>query len=172
MYYVIDNGEVREAVIARMNEDIPSFGYITLDELKDNYDELGLPYETVIECASSSLRHRTSMDTYDEVSFGIVSMLDMKNIKGRRDRIGFYIKRGMFILVRIEDEDDSVGQVPQRCCVSCINLGSFFQKRLRSMRKMLHLRRLYARLWSSFLMAVQKRLRRLRSVQHCLRHVL
>ena len=59
MYYVIDNGEVREAVIARMNEDIPSFGYITLDELKDNYDELGLPYETVIECASSSLRHRT-----------------------------------------------------------------------------------------------------------------
>lgn len=49
MYYVIDNGEVREAVIARMNEDIPSFGYITLDELKDNYDELGLPYETVIE---------------------------------------------------------------------------------------------------------------------------
>lgn len=158
MYYVIDNGEVREAVIARMNEDIPSFGYITLDELKDNYDELGLPYETVIECASSSLRHRTSMDTYDEVSFGIVSMLDMKNIKGRRDRIGFYIKRGMFILVRIEDEDDSVGQL--------------FQKRLRSMRKMLHLRRLYARLWSSFLMAVQKRLRRLRSVQHCLRHVL
>lgn len=111
MYYVIDNGEVREAVIARMNEDIPSFGYITLDELKDNYDELGLPYETVIECASSSLRHRTSMDTYDEVSFGIVSMLDMKNIKGRRDRIGFYIKRGMFILVRIEDEDDSVGQL-------------------------------------------------------------
>lgn len=158
MYYVIDNGEVREAVISRMNEDIPSFGYITLDELKDNYDELGLPYETVIECASSSLRHRTSMDTYDEVSFGIVSMLDMKNIKGRRDRIGFYIKRGMFILVRIEDEDDSVGQL--------------FQKRLRSMRKMLHLRRLYARLWSSFLMAVQKRLRRLRSVQHCLRHVL
>ena len=38
MYYVIDNGEVREAVIARMNEDIPSFGYITLDELNDNYD--------------------------------------------------------------------------------------------------------------------------------------
>ncbi|MDO4292396.1 MAG: CorA family divalent cation transporter [Eubacteriales bacterium] len=114
MYYLIENGEVVETDRARMLDDCPGFGYLTLQELQKYYRELGLPEGTVRECTGIQTRLRTSVDTYDDVSFGIINMLDLKDVLGARDRIGIYIKRNLFLLVKIVDEDDSVAALFRR----------------------------------------------------------
>lgn len=109
MYYVIENGEVKRTDREKLRTNCPGFGYLSLEELEDCREELGLPESTVRECAGRQAHPSTGLDTYDEVSFGIVNMLDLQDVRSQRDRIGFYIKRNLFLLIKIADEDDSVG---------------------------------------------------------------
>ncbi len=116
MYFVIKDGEVKKTDQLLPGNGAAAVGYLTLKELGENYERLGLPEGTVRECEGRQTRLRTSIDTYDEVSFGIVSMLDLKDVRGLRDRIGFYIKKDLFLLVKIRDEDGSVEQLFARAC--------------------------------------------------------
>lgn len=61
MYYVIENGEVKRTDRERMRTNCPGFGYLSLQELEDCREELGLPASTVRECAGRSLHRRLAV---------------------------------------------------------------------------------------------------------------
>ena len=86
-------------------------GYLTLDELKSCYQELGLSEVAVKDCMTDFTHFRTSMDVYDEFSFGMINIVDILNLSTRRNRIGFFIKKNLFVVVKIIDKEDSIRQM-------------------------------------------------------------
>lgn len=82
-------------------------GIITIDELKINNHIFNFSEYAIMECENGSERFRSSIDVYDEYSFGIINIVNVENVWGDRDRIGFFIKKNLFLLVDVIDIDKS-----------------------------------------------------------------
>ena len=111
MFYSIHNKEIREISLEQLDFHDICMGYLTLDELKSCYQELGLSEVAVKDCMTDFTHFRTSMDVYDEFSFGMINIVDILNLSTRRNRIGFFIKKNLFVVVKIIDKEDSIRQM-------------------------------------------------------------
>ena len=111
MFYSIHNKEIREIGLEQLDFHDICVGYLTLDELKSCYQELGLSEVAVKDCMTDFTHFRTSMDVYDEFSFGMINIVDILNLSTRRNRIGFFIKKNLFVVVKIIDKEDSIRQM-------------------------------------------------------------
>ena len=111
MFYSIHNKEIREISLEQLDFHDICVGYLTLDELKSCYQELGLSEVAVKDCMTDFTHFRTSMDVYDEFSFGMINIVDILNLSTRRNRIGFFIKKNLFVVVKIIDKEDSIRQM-------------------------------------------------------------
>ena len=111
MFYSIHNKEIREISLEQLDFHDICVGYLTLDELKSCYQDLGLSEVAVKDCMTDFTHFRTSMDVYDEFSFGMINIVDILNLSTRRNRIGFFIKKNLFVVVKIIDKEDSIRQM-------------------------------------------------------------
>ena len=111
MFYSIHNKEIREISLEQLDFHDICVGYLTLDELKSCYQELGLSEVAVKDCMTDFTHFRTRMDVYDEFSFGMINIVDILNLSTRRNRIGFFIKKNLFVVVKIIDKEDSIRQM-------------------------------------------------------------
>ena len=111
MFYSIHNKEIREISLEQLDFHDICVGYLTLDELKSCYQELGLSEVAVKDCMTDFTHFRTSMDVYDEFSFGMINIVDILNLSTRRNRIGFFIMKNLFVVVKIIDKEDSIRQM-------------------------------------------------------------
>lgn len=111
MFYSIHNREIQEISLERLDSHDICVGYLTLEELRKSYKQLGLVEVAVKDCMTDFTHFRTSIDVYDEFSFGMINIVDILNLSSKRNRIGFFIKKNLFILVKIIDRDDSIRQM-------------------------------------------------------------
>ena len=111
MFYSIHNKEIREISLEQLDFHDICVGYLTLDELKSCYQDLGLSEVAVKDCMTDFTHFRTSMDVYDEFSFGMINIVDILNLSTRRNRIGFFIKKNLFVVVKIIDKENSIRQM-------------------------------------------------------------
>ncbi len=111
MFYSIHDREIQEIGLNQLDAHDICVGYLTLDELKNCYQELGLSEVAVKDCMTDFTHFRTSMDVYDEFSFGMINIVDILNLSTRRNRIGFFIKKNLFVVVKIIDKEDSIRQM-------------------------------------------------------------
>lgn len=107
MFYILKENEIRRAQIEEINSDVIHIGYLTMQELEEDYDKLGIKINIIQECMADQTHFRTSVDTYDEFSFGLINIVNVRNVHEPRDKIAFIIKKNQFIVVKIVDEDDS-----------------------------------------------------------------
>ena len=111
MFFSIHNKEIREITLEQLDFHDICVGYLTLDELKNCYGDLGLSEVAVKDCMTDFTHFRTSIDVYDEFSFGMINIVDILNLSTRRNRIGFFIKKNLFVVVKIIDKEDSIRQM-------------------------------------------------------------
>lgn len=90
-----------------MKEDILTLGIISLEELEQCYDDFGFSYHTVLQCKNDAQHVHGNLETYHDYLFGIILGLNERQIIKIQDRIGLYIKKNLFLIVIIEDKDDS-----------------------------------------------------------------
>lgn len=107
MFYVLDKKELKEVNIEDLSEDDMSIGYLTMDELEVNCGHLGLCENIIQDCMADQTHFRTSVDVYDDFSFGIINIVNVMNVKEAKDRVAFILKKNQFVLVKLIDEDDS-----------------------------------------------------------------
>ncbi|SHI80245.1 magnesium transporter CorA family protein [Parasporobacterium paucivorans] len=92
-----------------INENIITAGVITLAELESEFVKFGFSEATVIQCKKNERRIHGTIDVYDDYHFGIINGIDARNYLNLQDKIALYIKKNLFIVVIIKDEDESVG---------------------------------------------------------------
>ncbi|NBK91461.1 magnesium transporter [bacterium 1XD21-13] len=111
MFYSIHEKEIREVSLEQIDSHDICVGYLTLEELRKCYEQLGLSEVAVKDCMTDFTHFRTSIDVYDEFSFGMINIVDILNLSSKRNRIGFFIKKNLFIIIKIIDKNDSIRQM-------------------------------------------------------------
>ncbi|MHB1153968.1 MAG: magnesium transporter CorA family protein [Eubacteriales bacterium] len=105
------NGKMKQIQLSDIDASHITVGLITLAEL-DKYNYIfGFLESTIAECQNKTSGFRGSIDDYEDYSFGILHIIDIGNIFGEQDRIGFYVKKNLFLLVDAEDRDDSTAAI-------------------------------------------------------------
>jgi magnesium transporter len=107
MFYVLDDNETKKVEIEALSNEVISVGYLTMEELETNMDILGIKKNIIQDCMNDQTHFRTSIDTYDDFSFGIINIVNVMNVHEPKDRMAFIVKKNQFILVKLIDEDDS-----------------------------------------------------------------
>lgn len=90
------------------NLDILTFGLLTLDELEECYEGFQLSILTVMECKNDTHSIHGAIEVYDDYLFGIITGVEKRRLIRLEDRIGIYIKQNLFLIVLIEDQDNSM----------------------------------------------------------------
>lgn len=128
MYYQIQD-EIKEVKINDYNPDILTIGIITLEELEKCYSQFGFSYLTVAECRNDSQHLHGTLNTYYDYMFGIILDINAHQMIRVQDRLGIFIKNNFFLIVLIEDKDDST-RVKIRELLKHLNLTKLTQERL------------------------------------------
>ena len=111
MFYSIHEKEIKEVTLEQIDSHDICVGYLTLEELRKCYEHLGLSEVAVKDCMTDFTHFRTSIDVYDEFSFGMINIVDILNLSSKRNRIGFFIKKNLFIIIKILDRGDNIRQM-------------------------------------------------------------
>lgn len=106
MFYQLENN-ILPIKVDSIHPNKITVGIISLEELEKNYTQFSFSDSTVMECKEDSQQIHSNIDVYEDYSFGIINGINPQNILKVQDRIGIYIKRNLFLIVIIEDEDDS-----------------------------------------------------------------
>lgn len=106
MFYSIENNKISQ-IKAEETESGITVGYLTLDELAKYQKLLQIDQTVLEECMADRSHFRTSLDVYDEYSFGMINIVNMDHIMGERDRVAFVIGKRQFFLIELEDKDGS-----------------------------------------------------------------
>ena len=93
MFYSIHEKEIQKIELEELNSRDICVGYLTVDELRKCYKKLGLSEVAVQDCITDFSHSRTSLDVYDDFSFGMITTVDILNLTSKRNRIGFFIKK-------------------------------------------------------------------------------
>lgn len=92
----------------RINSDKLTLGIITLKEFEVCYTTFGFADYTITECKNDSQHMHGTIDSYSDYLFGIMVGINANHLIRVQDRLGIYIKQNLFIIVLIEDQDDSI----------------------------------------------------------------
>ncbi|MBO4947615.1 MAG: cobalt transporter [Lachnospiraceae bacterium] len=103
--------ELREVSIADIDENHLTAGYLSIEALKASYKTFGFSEYNLQECTTETVNFRSSMDVYENYSFGILNIINVNDVYGPRDRIGFFVKKNLFLIVDIRDADNSTKEI-------------------------------------------------------------
>ncbi len=123
MIYEIDSA-VKEKNTYRLNAGKMTVGSISIDELREHWQEMGFDESTVTECTAQNRNLRNSMIEYNDYSFCLFNIVDINNILGTRDRVGLYFRKNMFLVVDAYDRDKSTEALFAEC-IAAVTADSF-----------------------------------------------
>ncbi len=83
-------------------------GYMDMDALRRFSEPLGVDMPLIQELSGDFGRLRNSVDVFDDWSVGLINVINLEDLDGERDRLLFVVRKGMFLLVKVEDADNSV----------------------------------------------------------------
>lgn len=106
MYYQIRD-EITKIRLQDIDPEVITVGIIPLEELERCYNHFGFSYLTVDECKNDVQNLHGTINSYYDYLFGVIIGLNPGQIIKVQDRIGIYIKENLFLIVVIEDRDDS-----------------------------------------------------------------
>ncbi len=107
MFYVLDKKEIRQADLTEITGNVTGVAYLTLAELKEQHDNLGISPTIVADCVADQTHFRTGIDIYDDCSYGIINIINVMDLSDLKDRIAFIIKKNQFYMIKLIDFDDS-----------------------------------------------------------------
>jgi len=107
MLYEIDATGLKTIEANEICSDKITVGYLSLPELKKQYTNFKFNEASIRECEKNGSYFRTGLDIYDDYSFGIIKITDVLNTHKQKDRIALFLKRNLFIVTALVDEDNS-----------------------------------------------------------------
>ena len=111
MFFTIRNNEIDLTCLEEMDPEAINVGYFTLSELQGYYDRLGITEPAIAEAVTGSNYLRNSVEVYDDFTFGVINVVDISDVHADRDRIAFFIRKSLFILVELKDDDGSTREM-------------------------------------------------------------
>ena len=108
LYYRIVDGRLEAVDEQQLAAPGPRVCYIDLADAERLSAALGFNAKRLTDYAAEEPRFRNSIDVYDDLSVGLMNIINVADVEGPMDRIGFLITKDAFVLIKIVDLDDSV----------------------------------------------------------------
>ncbi|MHC1786633.1 MAG: CorA family divalent cation transporter [Christensenellales bacterium] len=108
VFYRIISGQIVAIPPEQIQEEGPLLCYMAMDEFKYYGQQLGVDLSIINELSADVSRLRNSVDVFEDSSVGLINIINLEDLDGDRDRLLFVVMKGKFILVKMEDLDDSV----------------------------------------------------------------
>ena len=85
-------------------------GYLSCDELAEVSEALGFAAANVEACRSANVYFRSGVEVYDEYTFTELRIVDPVHPEVNDDCVALFIKKNLFLVVDVLDEDRSTQQ--------------------------------------------------------------
>ncbi len=113
MYYTF--GAKLEESEKLPSSDKLTVGYLSYEELAEVSERLGFAAANVETCRSANLYFRSGVEVYDEYTFTELRIVDPVHPEVNDDCVALFIKKNLFLVVDVMDEDRSTLQRFQQC---------------------------------------------------------
>jgi len=107
MYFQIQEG-FSPINLKDIEKDKLTLGIIPLEELEHCYKKFNFSNSTVTECQNVTYQIHGAIDVHNDYLFGIITGINERQIIKVQDRFGIYVKHNLFLIVIIEDKDESI----------------------------------------------------------------
>ncbi len=89
---------------------------ISLDELKKYYTQLHISRESILHCEDISLLNQNMIVSFHHYYYGIIHLINARDVFMKKDSFLFFIFQNMFIVVVLDDDDKHIENIFQTCC--------------------------------------------------------
>lgn len=83
-------------------------GWITFQELQDDYVMYEFPEQTVRECRGNPYNFRSNPYVVDGMVFAVLDIINLLDVSGEKARVALYIRRDLCLFVNVKDESGDV----------------------------------------------------------------
>ena len=90
-----------------LRADVLTVGLVTLAELKAAPGRYGVCEADILACEQKNRNVRGRLSAYDDYSFGLIAVLDTSDVEAAEDRIGILLRKNLFLMVDVLDDDRS-----------------------------------------------------------------
>lgn len=108
LFYRIEGGQIIPITPDRLAEPGQLIGYLSMDDFKYFSQQLGIDLGIIHELSGDLSRLRNSVDVFEDWSVGLINLINLEDLDGDRDQLLFVVMKDRFLLVKVEDLDDSV----------------------------------------------------------------
>ena len=109
MYYVIENNKFVQVKV--IDGDKKNIALLSLEELKRDYEKLGVKQECITWCEDEIKRFSNRFEVYEDFSFASMEFINLSKRKKNDNRVVFIIKNNIFIAIILEDTNRFVESI-------------------------------------------------------------
>ena len=101
----------REIPLDRVDPECLTAGALGEDALDSLRERFGFSQRCVDECRAESDRYRNSIDVYEDYTFCVVTLVNAADALAPADKVAFFFRRNLFLMVSIVDLDGSAERI-------------------------------------------------------------
>lgn len=109
MYYAIENNKFVQVKV--IDGDKKNIALLSLEELKRDYEKLGVKQECITWCEDEIKRFSNRFEVYEDFSFSSMEFINLSQSKKNDNRVVFIIKKNIFIAIILEDTNRFVESI-------------------------------------------------------------
>lgn len=109
MYYAIENNKFVQVKV--IDGDKKNIALLSLEELKRDYEKLGVRQECITWCEDEIKRFSNRFEVYEDFSFSSMEFINLSQSKKNDNRVVFIIKKNIFIAIILEDTNRFVESI-------------------------------------------------------------
>ena len=109
MYYAIENNKFVQVKV--IDGDKKNIALLSLEELKRDYEKLGVKQECITWCEDEIKRFSNRFEVYEDFSFSSMEFINLSQSKKNDNRVVFIIKKNIFIAIILEDTNRFVDSI-------------------------------------------------------------
>lgn len=109
MYYAIENNKFVQVKV--IDGDKKNIALLSLEELKRDYEKLGVKQECITWCEDEIKRFSNRFEVYEDFSFSSMEFINLSQSKKNDNRVVFIIKKNIFIAIILEDANRFVESI-------------------------------------------------------------
>lgn len=103
MYYKIEDGVLKSVSVSELNNNNINIAILNVNELSEDYKELGFKEENLELCNTKSSKYRHRYEVYEDFSFASLNVISIQSQGKKINKINFFIRKNLFVIVIMED---------------------------------------------------------------------
>ncbi|MEG0126006.1 MAG: CorA family divalent cation transporter [Clostridia bacterium] len=92
----------------QIDPNVLTAGYIDAADLEETIEYFGFTDVTAASCLTDRDNYRNLVDVFENYTYGLVSIVEVGSIYDASDRLAFFLRKNLFLVVCIRDDDGSM----------------------------------------------------------------